>query len=139
MRKYVFFHFHSFFKFYQVANECLQGVPFDRGNDKISFTMKRLGHVRSASGGGDIRYFGHRRYVSNVSSNYKIILFYQRAISKTIEIIKTLNFRRKSDFHPKKDINDALSGKTEKYLGPMTHRRRKSEGYIDHDYNKVCN
>ena len=101
--------------------------------------MKRLGHTRSASGGGDIRYFGHRRYVSNVCSNFKIILIEKPAISKTIEIIKTLNFRRKSDFHPKKDINDALSGKAEKYLGPMTHRRRKSEGYIDHDYNKVCN
>ena len=65
--------------------------------------------------------------------------FYPPAISKTIEIIKILNFRRKSDFHPKKDINEALSGKAEKYLGPMTHRRRKSEGYIDHDYNKVYN
>ena len=48
-----------------------------------------------------------------------------------------IDFRRKSDFHPKTDINDGSSGKTEKYFGPMTHRRRKSEGYIDHDYNKV--
>ena len=128
----------SFLIFSQVANEYLHAISSDQGYRKISFTMKRLGHTRSASGGGDIRYFGHRRYVSNFCSNFWIMLI----ILPTRNIInkittKPLNFRRKSDFHPKKDINEAFSGKAEKYLGPMTHRRRKSEGYIDHDYNKV--
>ena len=71
----------------QVANEYLHAVSSDRGYRKISYTMKRLGHTRSASGGGDIRYFGHRRYVSNFCSNIWIILI-ERRFHKQLKLSK---------------------------------------------------
>lgn len=50
----------------------------------------------------------------------------------------SLRFRRKSDFHPKKDLDDESIGKTDRFLLSMTHRRRKSEGHIEPDSHHVC-
>ena len=124
----------------QVSHEYLQNNSFERRDGKIWLTMKRLGHTRSASGGGEIRYFGHRRYV-DILVYLGIKLFNIIMLWVFVKVVHNLlpDFRRKSDFRPKKDNNDGSSGIADKYLGPMTHRRRKSEGYIDHDYNKVTN
>jgi len=52
--------------------------------------------------------------------------------------VLTLRFRRKSDFHPKKDLDDESIGKTDRFLLSMTHRRRKSEGHIEPNSYQVC-
>ena len=36
-----------------------------------------------------------------------------------------------------RDIEDEYGGKTEKFLSSMTHRRRKSEGHIDQNFDQV--